>query len=397
MTRLKALPLSVWLLGGISLLNDAASDLLYPLVPIYLASVLMAGPRVLGLIEGCAEALAALLKLASGVLADAQGRAKPWIVVGYALASIARPLYFLAGSWPVILALRLSDRIGKGLRSAPRDALLAASVAPEDRGIAFGLHRAMDNAGAVIGPLAAAGLLALGMPIADIFLWSALPGALVILCALALPERVRAPKPRQSMRWSPGQLSPALRRYLVVLALFSLGNASNMFLLLRAHELGLSATHTALLWALTSFSATLLGTPLSALSDQWPRRHLITAGWLLYAALLLGMGLSDGQLLWPFFLSMGVYLAATEGAEKALVADLAESEHLGTAYGWYNGVLGLTLLPASLLFGTLWEKITPQAAFGFSAGCALLAVLLLNFWLPRAEAVPVSETQDPSD
>lgn len=379
--RLRRLPATVWLLGAISLLNDAASDLIYPLVPLYLASVLMAGPRALGLIEGLADAISSLLKLVAGVITDRTGSAKRWVVAGYALAALSRPLLAFAGSWPVVLGLRVADRIGKGLRSAPRDALLAHSVADDERGLAFGLHRAMDNAGAVIGPLAAAGLLALGMPLEDIFIWALLPGLLVMALSLTLREPampVSAPQPRD---WHLSTLPRPLRRYLLVLALFTLGNSSNMFLLLRANELGLSPLAVTLLWTLTSLTATLLGTPLSALSDRWPRARLITAGWLLYAVVYLGLGWYQGATLWPFFLVYGLFLAATEGAEKAYVADLASGERLGTAYGWYNLVLGFSLLPASLLFGTLWETLGSFAAFAFSAACAGAAAVLLRYWV----------------
>ncbi len=201
-----ALPATVWLLGLVSLLNDSASELIYPLVPLYLASVLMAGPKALGIIEGIAEATSSLLKLFAGVLADKTASTKPWVVGGYSLAALGRPLLAFAASWPVVLALRFADRVGKGLRSSPRDALLASSVDPAQRGLAFGLHRAMDNAGAVIGPLLATGLLALDVPLRDIFLWTAVPGAIAIVLALCIrePSRVRASAARPVQLDAPG-------------------------------------------------------------------------------------------------------------------------------------------------------------------------------------------------
>lgn len=378
------LPTTVWLLGLISLLNDVASDLLYPLVPLYLASVLMAGPKALGIIEGIAEATSSLLKLFAGVLADKTASTKPWVVGGYSLAAIARPLMAFAATWPVVLALRFADRVGKGLRSSPRDALLAATVDPAQRGLAFGLHRAMDNAGAVIGPLLATGLLALHLPLRDIFLWTAVPGVIAITLTLCIrePSRIETAPP-VPFSWTLQGFPPAFKRYLLVLALFTLGNSSNMFLLLRARELGLPEVQIPLLWALTSTVAMLFSTPLSGLSDRLGRQRLILFGWTLYGVFYLILGLNGGQtwLLWPLFAGYGLFLAATEGAEKALVADLAPPALLGTAYGWFNLTTGLLLLPASLLFGGLWQSAGPALAFGVAASCALLAAVLLHGWV----------------
>ncbi len=379
-----ALPTTIWLLGLISLMNDSASELIYPLVPLYLASVLMAGPKALGVIEGIAEATSSLLKLFAGVLADKTASTKPWVVGGYSLAAIARPLMAFAAAWPMVLALRFADRVGKGLRSSPRDALLASAVDPAQRGLAFGLHRALDNAGAVIGPLLAAALLALHVPLRDIFLWTAVPGAIAIALALAIrePSRINKTSPAP-FSWTLRGFPPAFKRYLLVLALFTLGNSSNMFLLLRARELGLPEVQIPLLWAMVSVVAMLFSIPLSALSDRWGRKRLILCGWAIYGAFYLILGLNGGQtwLLWPLFAGYGLFMAATEGAEKALVADLAPAALLGTAYGWFNLTAGLLLLPASLLFGGLWQVAGPATAFGVAAGCALLAALLLHHWV----------------
>lgn len=388
------LPPAVWLLGLVSLLNDSASDLVYPLLPLYLASVLMAGPKALGIIEGIAEATGSLLKLFAGVLADKLGSTKYWVVGGYSLAAMGRPLLALAASWPVVLTLRFADRVGKGLRSSPRDALLALSVLPEQRGLAFGLHRAMDNAGAVIGPLLAAWLLSRGMPIRDILLWTLVPGALTVVLALCIREPQRGPRtPRPPFSWKLEGFPQVYKRYLLVLALFTLGNSSNMFLLLRAREMGVPEYQVPLLWALVSLTAMLFSTPLSALSDRIGRVRLIVSGWAVYGLFYLLLGLNGNVLwlLWPLFAFYGLFLAATEGAEKALVADLAPRELLGTAYGWFNLTAGLLLLPASFLFGWLWQGISAEAAFGFSASCAVLAALLLKFWVaPRVPVKSVS-------
>lgn len=378
---LASLPRTVWLLGLVSLLNDAASELIYPLVPLYLASVLMAGPKALGIIEGIAEMTASLLKLFSGVLTDRTRSAKPWVVGGYGLAALARPLLAFASGWPLVLVLRFADRIGKGLRSSPRDALLARSIEPSQRGLAFGLHRAMDNAGAVIGPLAAAAMLASGLALRDIFLWAAVPGALAVALALAVRDAAPAPvASKPGFDWRLAGFPAPFRRYLLVLALFTLGNSSNMFLLLRARELGVPEAQVPVLWALVSVVAMLLSTPLSALSDRLGRQRLILSGWAVYGHFYLVLGLvGQSWALWPLFAAYGVFLAATEGAEKALVADLAPGALLGTAYGWFNLTTGIMLLPASLVFGGLWQSVGHVAAFGFSAGCALCAAMLLRF------------------
>jgi MFS family permease len=384
---LRALPRTVWLLAAISLVNDAASDMIYPLVPVYLASVLMAGPKALGLIEGVAEALSSLLKLFAGVLADRSRRAREWVIAGYAIAGFARPLIGLATSWLGVFACRLADRIGKGLRSAPRDALISLSVEPSQRGLAFGFHRSMDNFGAVIGPLVAVALLALGFETRTVFLLAVVPALGVLVLALKVPEPERETLPsKEPVRWTFAGLPPAFRRYLVVLGLFTLGNSSNMFLLLRANELGASAMRATLMWALYSFVAAVLSTPLSALSDRFGRARMLAIGWFAYALAYLAIGFlpSADWALWIAFAGYGAVTASLEGTEKALVADLVPRERSGTAFGWYNLVAGAMLLPASLLFGWLWASVSPGFAFAFGAACAALSALLLRTWVVRA-------------
>lgn len=379
-----SLPRTVWLIGLISLVNDSASEMLYPLVPLYLASVLMGGPRMLGLIEGIAEATASLLKLFSGIIVDRTRHAKPWVVFGYGLAGLGRPLIAFVGNWPWLLAIRFADRVGKGLRASPRDALLAASVPTDRRGLAFGLHRGMDNAGAVIGPLLAAMLLAAHLPLRDIFLWSAVPAAICLLLAFAIREPQATPHVSPPpFDWRMRDMPATFKRYLVVVALFTLGNSSNMFLLLRARELGVAESQVPLLWAAVSTVAMLFSTPLSALSDRFGRRRFLVGGYAAYGLfyLALGMNAQDGLLLFALFGFYGLFMAATEGVEKALVADLAPPERRGTAFGWFNLTAGALLLPASLIFGWLWQTWSAWTAFAFSASCALLAGLLLKTWV----------------
>lgn len=379
-----SLPRTVWLIGFISLLNDSASDMIYPLVPLYLATVLMAGPRALGIIEGIAEATASLLKLFSGVIVDRTRRAKPWVVWGYALAGFARPLIAFATSWPGVLVLRFADRVGKGLRTSPRDAMLAGSVEPGARGLAFGLHRAMDHAGAVVGPLLAALLLGLGWALKEVILFAIVPAVLCLAMALMLKEPAHdGPYVKPVFSWRMHGLPPVFKRYLLVVALFTLGNSSNMFLLLRARELGLSEAQVPLAWAAVSAIAMTFSTPLSALSDKIGRTRLLVTGWLAYGLFYLGLGLlqpGTPWLLFGLFAFYGIFMAATEGVEKALVADLAPAELRGTAFGWFNLTAGLMLLPASIIFGELYQQAGALTAFAFSAGCALAAALLLPVW-----------------
>lgn len=380
-----SLPRTVWLIGLISFVNDSASEMLYPLMPLYLATVLMAGPKALGLIEGIAEATSSIFKLVSGVIVDRTKRTKPWIVIGYFLAGIGRPLIAIANSWTWVLCIRFTDRLGKGLRSSPRDALLAESVAPNQRGLTFGLHRSMDNAGAVFGPLMAALLLSMNIPLRDIFLWAVIPGVFTVVLALCLQESPREQQVVKPFSWSLEGLSPQFKRYILVAGIFALANSSDMFLLLRARELGVPQEQIPLLWAAISLITTLFGTPLSALSDRFSRKNFILIAWCAFAFFYIAMSFS-GITIWMLCALFGIYglfKAATEGVEKALVADLAPIGMAGTAFGWFNLVSGLMLLPASLIFGWLYESFSPQYAFLFSGSCALLAFLLLAFWVFR--------------
>ena len=379
-----ALPRTVWLIGLISFVNDSASEMLYPLMPLYLTSVLMAGPKALGIIEGIAEATASIFKLVSGVIADKTQKVKPWIVIGYTLAGIGRPLIAIANSWLWVLAIRFTDRIGKGLRSSPRDALLAASVAKNQRGITFGLHRSMDNAGAVVGPLLAALLLSLGVPLREVFLWAIVPAVITVLLALCIKEP-KTEKPPAGLRftWTLAGMPPQFKRYLLVVGIFALGNSSDMFLLLRARELGVPQAEIPLLWAGISLITTIFGTPLSALSDRFGRKHFILVAWCAFAFFYVAMGM-PGISIYTVFLLFGLYglfKAATEGVEKALVADLAPQGLAGTAFGWFNLISGLMLFPASLIFGWLYESVSPTYAFLFSGLCATVAVTMMALWV----------------
>jgi len=370
---------NVLVLGLVSLLTDVSSEMIYPLLPLFLVSVLGAGPAFLGVIEGVAESTAALLKLVSGVVSDRVRRRKPLVLAGYGLSALARPLVALAATPAFVLGVRFCDRIGKGVRTSPRDALIADSVGPELRGRAYGFHRSMDHAGALLGPLVAAGLLGwFAFDLRTVFWCAAVPGLLaVLLIAGGVREVPRPPLPKRSA----GKLSlphGQLRTYLLILLLFTLGNSSDAFLLLRAGELGVTPARLPLLWAF--FHLIKMGSvfPFGALSDRIGRRGVIVAGWGVYAAAYLGFALATSELhIWLLFAGYGLFYGLTEGAEKALVADLAIPSERGAAFGWFNAAIGLGALPASLLFGVLWQWYGPLAAFGCGAALAGVAAVLL--------------------
>jgi MFS family permease len=386
---LRSLPRTVWLLGLIRLLNDAASEMVYPLLPLFVAATLAGGPLALGLVEGAAEASASLLKLASGAWYDRVGRARPFILAGYATAAVARPVIALAQAWPVVMGLRVADRIGKGLRSAPRDALLSRSVPPARLGAAFGVHRAFDNAGAVIGPLLTAGFLGLQVPVRRILALAVVPGILCLLLALRVNDTQLPPSAQAPLRaWQWHALPPSYRRLMLVVGLFALGNASSVFFLLRASQLGLSGAQVALLWALVSACSSVLSVPLSAWSDRIGRLPVLVGGWSLFALVCLGLGAATAPpVVWLLAVAQGAYLAATEGVERALVGDAVAPAQRGSAYGWYHLVRGGMLLPAAAWIGAVWEAFDARWAFFGAAACTLLAVALLLGWVrPRGPA-----------
>ena len=375
---------NVLVLSAVSLLTDASSEMIYPLLPVFLSSVLGAGAVAVGALEGIAQAVSALMQVLSGQWSDRVARRKPMIVAGYTLASVLRPLIGLATTVGQVLAIRVGDRVGKGVRGAPRDALIAASVGPEDRGWAFGFHRAADHAGAVIGPLVAFALLSWwGIGVRTVFLLAAIPAALAV--AVAVFGVVEVPGIPQGTTRRLGRVPRGtLARYLVVLALFTLGNSTDAFLLLRAQEAGVPLAHIPLLWAFLHVVKSVAATPGGALSDRVGRRPLLLAGWGVYALVYLGFGFAEAApAIWALMALYGVYHGLTEGTEKALVADLAGEQEQGWAFGWFNLVLGASALPASLLFGALWDWRGAPVAFGFGAAMAGVAAVLAAVALPR--------------
>jgi MFS family permease len=381
------LPATVYALGLTSLLNDAASDMIYPLLPLFLVGSIGAGPATLGLIEGAAEMMASLLRLGAGYASDRVRRRKPFVVVGYLLASAARPFLALASTAGTVLAIRLADRFGKGLRSSPRDALIADVVAPAQRGRAFGVHEAMDHAGAVAGPLLAYGLLALGASLPTVFLAATVPAALACLM-VAFVVREPAPVPAQAPDPSiaPGRvLNRPFVGYLTAVMMFSLGASADAFLLLRAHDLGLSVPATTLLWAVHNglkAAATSWG---GRLADRIGRRRSLALGWSVYAAIYGGFALAST--LTSFIIVFAAYAfhyALVGGAQKALVADLVPAAARARGFGVYHVCMGVTLLPASALFGLLYQRFGSAVAFASGSAFALSAVILLPLSrLPR--------------
>jgi MFS family permease len=383
----------------VSLLTDFSSEMIYPLLPVFLTTTLGAGPAALGIIEGVAEATASLLKLFSGVWSDRMGRKKPLVAAGYGLSAAMRPLVGFATAWGHVLAVRFSDRIGKGVRTSPRDALIAASVPAEDRGRAFGLQRAMDHLGAVVGPLAAFLLLSgAGLSLRTVFFLSAIPGAAAVAALLFLVREPRVHAPAHvGGKLGDGGLPPAYRRYLLIVGLFTLGNASDAFLILRAVESGIPIAYVPLLWGAFHIVKSSLSIPAGILSDRWDRRKVVVAGWIVYAGTYTAWGLARGPAwMTGLFLVYGLYAASTEGVERALVADFIPPERRGTAYGWFHLVVGISALPASVLFGAVWKWRGAAAAFWLSATLALVAAaLLLSLKTPKAPAESFRATRSP--
>ena len=386
--RIRQLPRNIWVLTGGSFLTDISSEMIVHLIPLFLANILGVRTVTIGLIEGVAETTASLLKVFSGRYSDKLGQRKWLTVAGYGLSTLAKPFLILANSWTAVFAVRFTDRVGKGIRTAPRDALVADSIAPEHRGLAFGLHRAGDTAGAALGLLIALMVVWLAQG-SDLTLqtatfrtlvWiSVIPAVLAVLLLVAGIREVpaqRGEKAAKPLAWH--DLGRPFKQFLFVVALFTLGNSADAFLILRAQERGLSVLAVmALLVAFNLIYAAISG-PASALSDRIGRRRLLAAGWLLYALLYAGFALvQTGWQMGLLFAVYGVYYGLTEGSAKAFVADLVQPEQRGTAYGFYNAAVGVMALPASLLAGLLWQGVGRWSGFGPSAPFVLGAVLAL--------------------
>jgi MFS family permease len=399
------LPRAVWLLGLVSLATDAASEAIYPLLPFFLTSVLGAGAVSLGVVEGAAEAANSFLKIASGRAADRLRARRRLVFAGYGLSSAVRPLIAAATGWVQVFTIRMLDRVGKGIRGAPRDAMLAGWATPATRGRIYGFHRAMDHLGAVIGPtLATAFLLVYPGSYRTLFALTIVPGAIAVLLIFFVPEqedsaadatdvvsafrRTDAIDVVSAFRRTepPESLPPGFKRFMVVLSLFTLGNSTDAFLLLRLTDAAGSAAYVPLMWAalhIVKASVSVVG---GSWSDRIGRRAVIAIGWLVYAIVYAGFAVSSGlAALVAWFMVYGFYFGFAEGTEKALIADFAPVARRGTAFGIYNAVTGLGALVASVVFGVLWRELGAATAFGTGAAIALVATALLFILVPSSD------------
>lgn len=400
----RTLPRNVWVVTITSFLTDISSEMVLNLLPLFLAGSLGVKTNVIGLIEGVADTTASLLKIVSGWLSDRLGSRKRLAVIGYAISTVAKPFLYFAAAWSSVLAVRFADRIGKGIRTAPRDALIAATVDEGQRGLAFGLHRAGDTAGAALGLLVALVVVwaAQGERIGlargtfqTIALLSVIPAALAVLILAVGARDVPVVEKRSPVRLTTRGIDPRYRLFLAVVAVFSLGNSADAFLILRASTLGLSVVGVLGVLIVFNVVYAAVSGPAGALSDRVGRWRLLVAGWLFYGAVYLGFGAAGAAWqIWVLYGLYGVYYGATYGVSKALVADLVPRTQLGTAYGLYDATVGLMALPASLIAGVLWQGmggwdgLGPSAPFIFGAGTALLAVALL----PLVQRRPGADT-----
>jgi MFS family permease len=383
---------NVFFLGIVSLLTDISSEMIFTLVPLFLSNVLGAATTIIGLIGGLSESTDAILRIFSGWFSDRIGKRKSLAIVGYSISTVAKPFMYLASSWGAVLAIRFSDRVGKGIRTSPRDALVADSVSAEERGKGFGLHRAMDTTGAVLGLAIAAIIIysihGWGLELSlKTYQWLVLVGIVpAVLAVLVLLIFVREAG-RKSL---PGSSFPQgfgwkhlttgfdtrFKVFLAIMAVFTLGNSSDFFVILRAQNLEVSLVHVVLMLVLFNVTYAAISLPAGMLSDRLGRRRVITLGWFVYVLVYLGFALaSEVWQVWLLFACHGVYYGIVEGVARAFVADLVPEEKRGTAYGLYHGVVGLSLLPASVIAGWLWQAISPAAPFYFGAGLAFLAML----------------------
>jgi len=391
---------NVFFLGWVSLLTDVSSEMIFTVMPLFLLNVLKVGTPIIGLIEGIAEGTASLFKLVSGWLSDRLGQRKSLAVFGYSLSTLAKPFLYIASSWGVVLAVRFSDRVGKGIRSAPRDALVADSTSPNEMGKSFGFHRAMDTMGAVLG-LSLAALIVYLVERGGLELtWHAFrtlviagigPAVLAVLMLLLfVREKKRAAQPKsgdptagQAICEGPSKAASdgRFKLFLVIMVLFTLGNSSDAFLILRAQNLGFSVVGVLVLFVTFNLVYALAAMPAGMVSDKLGRKRVIVVGWAIYALSYLGLALASATWqLWLLFALYGLYYGISEGVCRAFVCDLVPVEKRGTAYGWYHTAVGISLLPASVIAGWLWHLMGPSATFYFGAamaGAAMLGFLLL--------------------
>jgi len=374
------LPRTVIILGLVSFLNDTASEMITPLLPLFLTTTLGAGAAIVGLVEGVAEATASILKLISGYLADRGWNTKKMVVSGYTVSNASRPLIGLAGGWSLVLVLRFLDRVGKGIRTAPRDALIAASTDEQIRGRAFGFHRTLDHSGAMFGPLLAFGLLQWGLTMEHVFMASIVPGAALILLlvfGLKVPPRVKPEQPPARLHWK--GLDARVKGLVLASGGLALATTPEAFLVLWANQGGISVAWVPLLWAAASGVKALVSGPAGALSDRYGRLPIVTIGWTARVLLLIAFAWlpDEGMTVWGLFLGYAAALAFTEGAERALLGDFAPAEQQGTVFGLYHLLSGLMVLPGAVLFGVVWQWLGMSTAFAMAAVLTTIAAITL--------------------
>ncbi len=387
---------NVFFMGMTSLLTDVSSEMIFTLVPLFLSNVLGATTTIIGLVGGVSEGADAIFRIFSGWLSDKVGKRKLLAVLGYSISTIAKPFLYLAttlSNWGVVLGVRFTDRVGKGVRTSSRDAMIADSVSAGERGRGFGLHRAMDTSGAVLGLSIAAIIVYLVQGAGTIqisvksFQWLVIVGVIpAVLAILVLLVFVHERKKQQSPSGSSqrglslsgikGGFDTRFKVFLAIMAVFTLGNSSDFFVILRAQNLEASVLHVILMLVLFNVTYAVTSLPMGILSDKLGRRRVIALGWFIYALAYLGFALASNiWQIWLLFAWYGIYYGVVEGAARAFVADLVAEEKRGTAYGLYHGVVGIALLVASLIAGWLWDAISPAAPFYLGGGLAFLAML----------------------
>ncbi|MEW6188470.1 MAG: MFS transporter [Thermodesulfobacteriota bacterium] len=376
---------NIFFTGVVSFFMDFSSEMVYPLVPLFLSSVLGVQKSVIGLIEGIAESTASLLKVFSGWLSDRLGHRKWLMAVGYGISTLSRPLVATAPNWGQVLASRFIDRFGKGIRNAPRDALIAESCEQEKLGRSFGFHRGMDTLGAVVGPAVAFGLLAYYHGQYRLVFWlSMIPGALAVLTILFFIRETRSCKADQIARprlgWS--SFSGSYKFFIMLVTLFSLGNSSDVFLILRAQNVGVSPAIIPLVYLVFNIVYSLGALPAGVLSDRIGPMPIILLAFVFFGLIYLGFALAGKPThIWLLFMAYGLFMAMTEGVQKAFLATLILPQFKATGFGLYNTLVGLAVLPASLVGGILWDRFGPQATFYYGTVTAWLAALLFGFFL----------------
>ena len=383
---LPRIPRTVIVLGFVSFFNDLASDMVIPLIPLLLVTDLAAGPLMLGLIEGFADALASFMKLWSGRHSDRLGgRRKGLALTGYVISNSVRPFFGAVSGWVGLLVLRSVDRFGKGIRSAPRDALVADVTPPAMRAVAFGFHRALDNAGAVGGALLAAAAIAWStLSLREVIAWSAIPGCIgVLLLWWLVKEPKTVPRPLTaipSLKWD--GLSRTLRRYLLLLAWFTFARVSETFIVLFGHNLGMSVVNLLLLWAMLNMAKSLASWSGGKAALRLGKERVMVISWIAYASTFVALSMTASPLmLWIVTLVYGTFAGLGEGIERAVIGDFAAPTERGTAFGWYNMMLGLSAIPAGLVFGGIWQFFGASYAFFFAGFVALVAALVLHIYV----------------